>query len=254
MCIRDRSKKIREELWEKAGGRCQICDSPLDPLTAQIDHIVPVARGINKHVNDISNYRLLDPTCHASVTTPGNTKNVLMSHFNAQTWNFVTSPMPQPMIQKVNKIVGGSLIHLDIIRSRARALSESFTEFPLICAFDEIQTYKSVSDWNFVKVAAPKTARGQIRMCPIQGEGWYSREATTYALKHSLIRESDITHQLNGSARLPKDFFKDALSLLDECWENPDLRKKSTNSFLGLLYVDHKRAAYRVETTTEEEV
>jgi len=28
---------------------------------------------------------------------------------------------------------------------------------------------------------------------------------------------------------------------------------KSTNAFLGLLFVDHKRSAYRVETTQEEE-
>ena len=156
-------------------------------------------------MNDETNYRILDPACHASITTPGRTNNVLLSRFNAQTWSFVNSPLPQPMIRIVNRINPQSLIRLDIIRCRARALTESVTDFPLICAFDEIREASGgVADWNFVNVPAPKTARAQIRMCPIQGSGWYSREATTYALRQALIQISYISHQLNASARLSK--------------------------------------------------
>lgn len=54
-------RPIREKVFERDGGVCQICGRPLTEDTFTVDHIVPVKRG---GTNDLSNYRCLCDRCN----------------------------------------------------------------------------------------------------------------------------------------------------------------------------------------------
>ncbi|EQB9045484.1 HNH endonuclease [Vibrio cholerae] len=48
------TKKIKDELYQKANGQCEYCGSEISPETAMIDHIVPIKDGGTSTIDNLS--------------------------------------------------------------------------------------------------------------------------------------------------------------------------------------------------------
>lgn len=85
---------LRRKVYDMAGGRCQICGTPIDFDNYTLDHIIPLSRG---GANDISNYRAacricnqfksnrLDSEMYASITNI--LENKMMADFDKNIMN-----------------------------------------------------------------------------------------------------------------------------------------------------------------------
>ena len=52
---------VKEEVYKKSGGVCEICGKPLSKLNYTVDHIIPLSRG---GTNEMSNLRAVHKTCN----------------------------------------------------------------------------------------------------------------------------------------------------------------------------------------------
>ena len=219
-------------LMDRQSRQCSICGSELDKL-CQIDHITPLCEAVDASANDLSNLRLLCPTCHLSVTQqPRRPQNALLSHHNPHTWDFVKSPLPAQMVQKFNRILETRpIISVDIRACRRSALTESEREYPVYCALDEIVEVKTscanLSDCNWIDAGPIKSRAMQLRGLPYQGPRWMSKLATQWCLKRGIITWEDIKLGYQVSGHLPKHFFRPHLEYIKEAFCGEGLYKLS---------------------------
>ena len=54
-------KAIKEEVYRRSGGTCEICGKPISRFQYSIDHIIPLSRG---GTNNIDNLRAVHPSCN----------------------------------------------------------------------------------------------------------------------------------------------------------------------------------------------
>ena len=60
------NKQLRQQVYQKFGGRCAYCGNPIDKRLMQVDHIVPVYRGQRGHKERIKQSETIDdlnPAC-----------------------------------------------------------------------------------------------------------------------------------------------------------------------------------------------
>lgn len=87
-------KAIKEEVYRKSGGTCEICGKPISRFQYSIDHIIPLSRG---GTNNIDNLRAVHPSCNKlkGNFTDTEMKKVVTNVYENMSGEIPSQPSPQ---------------------------------------------------------------------------------------------------------------------------------------------------------------
>lgn len=87
-------KAIKEEVYRRSGGTCEICGKPISRFQYSIDHIIPLSRG---GTNNIDNLRAVHPSCNKlkGNFTDTEMKKVVTNVYENMSGEIPSQPSPQ---------------------------------------------------------------------------------------------------------------------------------------------------------------
>lgn len=107
-------KAIKEEVYRRSGGTCEICGKPISRFQYSIDHIIPLSRG---GTNNIDNLRAVHPTCNK---LKGNFTDVEMKKVVTNVYENMSGEVPsQPSPQ-----ISGA----DLVRGCVRSIIQKYNK------------------------------------------------------------------------------------------------------------------------------
>lgn len=107
-------KAIKEEVYRRSGGTCEICGKPISRFQYSIDHIIPLSRG---GTNNIDNLRAVHPSCNK---LKGNFTDTEMKKVVTNVYENISGEIPsQPSPQ-----ISGA----DLVRGCVRSIIQKYNK------------------------------------------------------------------------------------------------------------------------------
>ncbi len=125
---------------------------------------------------------------------------------------------------------------VDINGCRRNLVWYSEYEWPVFGIMDEIQEFDGTVECGLYAVAFhpdhPPMV-GPFDRSP--HNGWYTQPMIEYGLQHNYIAKAHIQKQIKPSKKLPPDFFRKHIELLEKAFDGHPEKKQAVLSFIGLM-------------------
>lgn len=107
-------KAIKEEVYRRSGGTCEICGKPISRFQYSIDHIIPLSRG---GTNNIDNLRAVHPSCNK---LKGNFTDTEMKKVVTNVYENISSEIPSQSSPRISSA--------DLVRGCVRAMIRKYNQ------------------------------------------------------------------------------------------------------------------------------
>ena len=107
-------KAIKEEVFRRSGGTCEICGKPISRFQYSIDHRIPLSRG---GTNNIDNLRAVHPTCNK---LKGNFTDVEMKKVVTNVYENIAGPVTPNTAPQISGV--------DLVRGCVRAIIHKYNQ------------------------------------------------------------------------------------------------------------------------------
>ena len=226
----------KEEILSRQHNRCALCSGVFDD-DVEFDHVAGVKTLVK---GQKQTYQALCCSCHAEKTQLERGARSIESRFSKQAWeDFVRSPKPPPLTWQPHPAVDMASIELDVRRCRRNALMYSAHDFSVFCALDSIAPAVEgvLGDFTFVTGVCDDRLSVLSRL-PFVGPGWYHRVACEHLLHYGICHWRHFSHSFSATGKLPAACFREPLAKMEAAWDDPDLRKRSINTMVGVWAIN----------------
>jgi len=232
--------------------KCALCGEALSVRSVEFDHKTPVC--LSMESKEAQQLQAVHTTCHATKTSEEERpldRDPLTSHCSLDVFaQFIEAPIPPALVWCASESgleVGGALI-LDVRRCRKRCLEFTPHPLPILSPLSSIEAFQDQDLGDFVFVTAPY--KDFVSQFGYSGPGWIHVGQARWLLHMRVLTWADVRFRIRATAHLPHDCLQEPLAIIEECWQEPEDKKLSVNSLLGLFL--RRRTNYRVTTSRSE--
>ena len=209
------SKSLRARILKEQQFKCNMCNQKMRKQDAEINHIIPVCNG-GRTVR--SNLEGLCKKCHKEVSDKQAAERVVnidnsLSYYNDQTL---------PIFTKVKNAICHNFFNMEQLKQMHDRGYKHFWGLDLRKCRRNALRYANKEDWCVVScldspVKFKQDEHGTLprgfyfivsnNVCPLKGNGWYSKPMVQYCLRNKVIQWDQIKCVLKASMRLEPQYF-----------------------------------------------